>query len=238
MIEPNNIILGDCLPILKDLPSKSIDLILTDPPYEIQDMTPYFVEFTRILKDSGSIYVFGNKNMIAEHWFAQLKMPYKDLLIWHYVNSPKPKGRWRGSFQSIIYAYKSKDAIFNEDEVREEYLPSTKKLNGRERPSLGRMKEQSKYDTSKGALPRDVIKVPALLGHLSKERLGHRDQKPIALIEKLIKASSNEGQLILDCFGGSGTTGEVCKNLNRNFILIEKDEKNYQMILGRLDGKI
>ena len=76
----------------------------------------------------------------------------------------------------------------------------------------------SAYDTSKGALPRDVIERPALLGHLSKERVGHRDQKPISIITDLVLASSIEGQTVLDCFSGSGTTGVACINTNRNFI--------------------
>lgn len=239
MLEINTTYLGDCLKIIKYIDDKSIDLIITDPPYEIENMIPYYNEMYRVLKTTGSIYIFGNKNMVADKWFTQFQMLYKDLLIWHYINSPKPKGRWRGSMQSIIYGYNSKDSIFNENEIREEYLESTKKLNGRERPSLGRLnKKQTKYDTSKGALPRDVIKVPALLGHLSKERVGHPDQKPLELIEKLMKASSNADNLILDCFAGSGTSGIAAKNLGRNYILIEKEKKYFDIIKERLGEKI
>lgn len=224
---------GDCLELMKDIPDKSVDLILTDPPYEIKNMEPFFQHFSRILKDDGSMYIFGDKNMICEHWFSQLKENKKDLLVWYYKNSPKPKGRWRMSMQNIIYSFRE-NSIFNEDEARVEYQESTKKLNGRIRPSSGRMKKCSAYDTSKGALPRDVIECPALLGHLAKERLGHRDQKPINLIEKLIRTSSNEGFLIFDPFSGSGTTCRAAKNLNRQFIGIEKEEEYYKICLERL----
>ena len=226
---------GDCLEKMKDIPDGSIDLVLTDPPYEITDMNPFFTEIIRCLSKNGSIYVFGNKNMIAEHWFSQIKIDNKELLIWHYKNSPKPKGRWRMSMQPIIYAYRG-DSIFNEDAVRVEYKDSTKKLNGRIRPSSGRMDKCSAYDTSKGALPRDVIERPALLGHLSKERTGHPDQKPISIITDLILASSNEGNLIFDPFMGSGTTGVACKNLNRNFIGIELDDKYFQIAKDRIEA--
>ena len=136
--------------------------------------------------------------------------------------------------QPIIYGYRG-DSIFNEDAVRVEYNESTKKLNGRMRPSSGRMVMCSVYDTSKGALPRDVIERPALLGHLSKERTGHRDQKPISIITDLVLASSNENQLILDPFGGSGTTAEVCLRTNRQYITMELDLNNFQKINQRLE---
>ena len=226
---------ADCMEIMKDIETGTIDLIVTDPPYEIEDMKPYFTEMLRCLSKDGSIYVFGNKNMIAEHWFSQLKIDNKELLVWHYKNSPKPKGRWRMSMQPIIYGYRG-SSIFNEDAVRVEYNESTKKLNGRIRPSSGRMDKCSAYDTSKGALPRDVIERPALLGHLSKERVGHRDQKPISIITDLVLASSNEGQTVLDCFSGSGTTAEVCLRNKRKFIGSELNKGNFDMIVERLDA--
>lgn len=209
------LLFGDCLELMKLIPTGSVDLVVTDPPYEIEDMKPYFAEMLRCLSKDGSIYVFGNKNMIAEHWFSQMKIDKKELLIWHYKNSPKPKGRWRMSMQPIIYGYRG-NSIFNEDAVRVEY-------------------KESAYDTSKGALPRDVIERPALLGHLSKERTGHRDQKPLSIITDLVLASSNEGQLVLDPFGGSGTTAEVCLRTNRQFITMELEPNNFEKIKVRLE---
>jgi site-specific DNA-methyltransferase (adenine-specific) len=167
------------------------------------------------MKETGSIYVFGDKNMIAEHWFSELHLPYKELLIWYYKNSPKPRGRWRQSMQGLIYGYKSNDSPFYENEARIEYLPATKRLNGRTRPSPGRLRVCKPYVTSVGALPRDVIEHPALLGHLSKERVGHPDQKPIGLIEKLILTSSNRGDIVFDPFLGSGTTLKACIETER-----------------------
>ena len=229
----NEALFGDCLILMKQIEESSVDLIVTDPPYEIEDMKPYFTEMLRCLSKDGSIYVFGNKNMIAEHWFSQMKIDKKELLIWHYKNSPKPKGRWRMSMQSIIYGYRG-NSIFNEDPVRVEYNESTKKLNGRIRPSSGRMDKCSAYDTSKGALPRDVIERPALLGHLSKERIGHRDQKPISIITDLVLASSNEGQLILDPFAGSFTTAIACLETGRNYICMEKEKEYYDIGVKRI----
>ena len=176
---------------------------------------------------------FGNKNMIAERWYSQLKIEHKELLVWHYKNSPKPKGRWRMSMQGIIYGYRG-SSYFNEDAVRVDYLEGTKKLNGRVRPSSGRMKECSMYDTSKGALPRDVIERPALFGHLAVERTGHPDQKPLSIVTDLILASSKEGGLILDCFGGSGTSVEACIRNNRQYIIMEKNPEYFAQIQERV----
>jgi len=230
----SKIIYGDCLDKMKFIHDGSVDLIVTDPPYEIEDMSLYFSEMLRCLKPDGSIYVFGNKNMIAEHWFSQMLIDNKELLIWHYKNSPKPKGRWRMSMQAIIYGYRP-NSYFNEDAVRIEYKEATKKLNGRIRPSSGRMDKCSAYDTSKGALPRDVIERPALLGHLAKERVGHRDQKPKSIITDLILASSKKGDLIFDPFGGSGTVFECSIQNNRDCITIEKDNINYNIIKNRIE---
>ena len=90
------------------------------------------------------------------------------------------------------------------------------------------MDKCSAYDTSKGALPRDLIERPALLGHLSKERVGHREQKTKTIIT----------DLILDCFGGSGTTFVCAIENNRDCITIEMDNDNYEMITNRVSNEL
>jgi site-specific DNA-methyltransferase (adenine-specific) len=236
MIDPaQGLFCGDCLEFMGALEGKSIDLIVTDPPYEITDMTVYFREFTRLLKDTGSVYIFGDKNRVAESWFSQLQIPCKELLVWYYKNSPKPKGRWRMSMQPVIYGYFSNMSVFHEDEARVEYMPATKKLHGRIRPSSGRMDACSAYDTSKGALPRDVIEHPALLGHLSRERVGHPDQKPLGLIEKLVRVSSNPGDVVLDPFAGTGTTVFACINSGRQYYACEQSPTWYDFILEEIN---
>lgn len=224
---------GNSESVLPQLDEK-FNMILTDPPYEIEDMEEYFEMMKRSLYKNGSMYVFGNKNTIAERWFGQLRGMEKDLLIWHYKNSPKPKGRWRGSMQAIIYGYKN-NSIFNEDPIRTEYLEATKKLNGRTRPSSGRYNENLKYDTSKGALPKDVLECPALLGHLAKKRYGHRDQKPIELIERLVLASSALGGSILDPFMGTGTTLVAAKKQGRRATGIEINKHWCEVAAKRLN---
>jgi site-specific DNA-methyltransferase (adenine-specific) len=207
----------DCLSVLERLEEKSVDLIVTDPPYEILDMRVFFDKMLHVLSPKGSIYIFGDKNIVAEHWFSQLKIANKDLLIWYYKNSPNPRGRWRGSMQACIYGYRD-GAYFDEDAVRLEYQEATKKLHGRVRPSAGRLAEKKPYDMSKGALPRDVLECPALLGHRSSQRFGHPDQKPLELVERLVRASSREGELVVDPFCGTGTTLVAAKRHGRRAV--------------------
>jgi DNA modification methylase len=234
----SNVVLysGDCLSVLPTLADGSVNLIVTDPPYEVFDMKACFRELVRVLHPSGSLYVFGDKDVVAERWFRQMSIRHKTLLVWHYANSPKPRGRWRGSMQAIIYGYKSADSTFNEDEARVPYTPAAQKLNGRLRPSNGRMERAMAYDTSKGALPRDVILHPALLGHLSSERVGHDDQKPLGLIRKLVLTSSNAGDTVLDPFAGSGTILVAARTTGRNGIGVERDAKWVRPITERVQS--
>ncbi len=229
---------GDCFVEMQTMPSETVDLILTDPPYEESEMTERFAEMVRLLRPEGSIYVFGDVDVVAEHWFRQMKIKHKTLLIWHYVNSPKARGRWRGSMQAIIYGYKSASSVFNEDAARVPYTPAAAKLNGRLRPSNGRLATTMAYDTSKGALPRDVILHPALLGHLSSERVGHPDQKPLGLIKKLVLVSSEPGSLVFDPFAGSGTTMVAALETSRRCLGIEKDAHWRQVAEKRISGSM
>jgi site-specific DNA-methyltransferase (adenine-specific) len=225
----------DCLRVMGKMSSETVDLIVTDPPYEVVEMTAIFREMTRLLRPSGSIYIFGDKDVVAEHWYRQLRIKHKTLLVWHYVNSPKPRGRWRGSMQAIIYGYKSADlSVFHEDEARVPYTPAAAKLNGRVRPSNGRMTKTMAYDTSKGALPRDVILHPALLGHLSAERVGHDDQKPLGLVRKLVLVSSNKGDVVFDPYTGSGTTLVAGHSTGRKVVGVEQAERWQKIIIDRV----
>lgn len=218
-----SIFCGDCREILPTL--GRFDLLLTDPPYELTTLPECLWGI------APAAYIFGDKRIVAEHWYRQVPYPNKDLLAWHYKNSPKPKGRWRMAMQSIIYGWED-DSGFNEDAARIEYSEAAKRLDGRMRPSNGRMKSAMPYSTAKGALPRDVIEWPALTGHLSRERVGHRDQKPVGLIKRLI-ATIPGVQRIIDPYGGSGTTAVAAAELGIECVLIEEHPEDCAMAAAR-----
>ena len=222
MLEINQIYLGDCLEVMKQIDDKSIDLILTDPPYLKNYSTGYkknilrkstkilndksydydsiFKEYLRILKDECHLYLFGcwQKNT----YFFNLLVKYfkiKNKLIW-------VKNNWTAGDLFWTYGQSYEEIYFCTN--------GRKKLNGRR--------------------DRDCLFFNRVSG---KEQL-HLNQKPIELIEFLIKKSSKENELIFDSFLGSGTTAVAAKNTNRKFIGIELEEKYYEIAKKRLEGTL
>ena len=237
----------DCIDGMKKLQGASADIIIADPPYNIgkdfgnasdkQDASEYLnwssiwmSECERILKPTGTFYIYGFSETLA-HLSIRLQIPHR-WLVWHYTNKNTPHlSFWQRSHESILCAYKEKP-IFNRDEVREEYTKGFLKGSaGKTRPaSSGRFgNKTSTYNANpKGALPRDVIKVPTLaggsgmnekmifckdcdyVGVKKKEHKGHNiithpTQKPVALTNKLIKAAKVENGTVVIPFCGSGS---------------------------------
>jgi len=211
------VILGDCLEVMKDIPDKSIDCIITDPPYGMNyrsswrtatekfkkiendtniDWFPEFIkECYRVLKDNSHIYIFCNDYAISEFRNFTEKAGFKNkrTLVWVKNNhtSGDLLGDYANKTEFINYAQKGR-----------------RLLNGGRNTNVLEFSRVSK--------------------------LQHPTQKPIDLNEFLIKKSTNENEIILDPFAGSGTTGVACKNLNRNFILIEKEQEYIDIINKRL----
>tara|TARA_Y100000310_G_C20635902_1_gene791147 strand:- start:799 stop:1680 length:882 start_codon:yes stop_codon:yes gene_type:complete len=192
MIQTNKVHLMDAVEGLQHLPNECADVVLIDPPYNIgkdfgnsktkmpiEDYVrwadEWLTETVRILKPSGTMYVYGFPEILA-HLSVRLDLP-KRWLAWHYTNKTVPSSKfWQRSHESIIVAWKNKDQrIFNRDDVREPYTATYIKGYGGDKkrvrpPTKGRFQHRS--DTGgtaytvhdKGALPRDVIKISALAG--------------------------------------------------------------------------
>ena len=178
----NKVYLGDCLEIMPSIGDKSIDLILTDPPYPDQHL-----EYGDC--DLSFLKGFDCRQLIF--WSAKVDFPldYTAIHIWD-------KKCGVGSMYERIFERNGGKAY----KVFRYYLINS---------------------TVAAKYAKDIF-------------TGHPSQKPIQLIEDLIKTYTKEGDTILDPFAGSGTTGVACKNLNRNYILIEKEPKYYDIILKRL----
>lgn len=202
----------DCIEGMKNIENDVVDIIICDPPYNIgkdfgnnsdkQDMKKYIEwcgswidECLRILKPSGTLYIYGFSEILA---FIRVKIGTSinvRWLVWHYTNKTSPSlNHWQRSHESILCCNKSKP-VFNRDDIREPYTDSyLKNSAGKTRKSTkGRFSNgetETVYKAHKdGALPRDVIKIPALAGGSGKkERVNHPTQKPLELCEKLIKA--------------------------------------------------
>lgn len=244
-LEINKIHNEDCILGMKKIKSESVDIIICDPPYNIgkdfgnnsdkQKMDDYLLwcdnwiaECLRILKPQGTLYIYGFSEILA---FIRTRISCNvRWLIWHYTNKVTPSlNFWQRTHESILCCYKDKP-IFNRDDVREPYTETfLKNAAGKVRKSTkGRFSNGDKETTytahEGGALPRDVIKVPALAGGAGKkERVDHPTQKPLTLCDTLIKASLNKNSdtLLVIPFAGSGSECVSAKINNIHFIGFE-----------------
>lgn len=242
-MEINKVYLGDCIEIMHNIPKGSVDLIFADPPFNIgikydlhNDNMPYdeyykwsdrwISECYRILKNNGSIYIAIGDEFAAEINIILKKKGFyfRNWIIWYYTFGQNQRKKFNRSHTHILYFVKDKENfIFNDNDIR---IPSARQLiyNDKRANPLGKV-------------PDDVWQFSRVCGTF-KERIGeHPCQMPEDLLELVIKASSNEKDIILDPFGGTGTTAYVAKKLKRNYITIEISKEYYTTILQRLEGK-
>jgi len=234
-MEINKVYQGDCFDLIKQIDDESIDLIVCDGPFgitqnnwdrvgSIQQYNLKLIQlFSRVLKSGGVLYLFGKPDCID---FIDYR-PYLTLnskIVW-YQPSRLAQGRnnYTNNYDIIAHFSKGKAASFNLDDIR---VPQLVELEHRKRcenvPSVVNGKFHKTKFNDRGKNPGDVWGDIKQLTYKSKELIArdvlHTIQKPIKLIERLIKASSKEGDLILDPFAGVGTTFVACKELKRNFI--------------------
>jgi len=258
----NKIYNEDCLLGMKKLADNSADIVICDPPYNIgkdfgnnsdkQKMDDYLLwcdqwiqESLRILKPKGTLYIFGFSENLA---FIRTRIIGCNVrwLVWHYTNKTSPTlNFWQRSHESILCCYKEKP-VFNRDDVREPYTESfIKNAAGKVRKATkGRFSKgdvETTYQAHEmGALPRDVIKIPALAGGAGKkERVDHPTQKPLQLCDTLIKASMNKGEqtLLVVPFAGSGSECVSAKKNHVNFIGFEINNDYVIVANERLMGE-
>ena len=231
----NKIMKGDCLELMKDIPDKSIDMILCDLPYgttackwdTIIPFEPLWEQYKRIIKDNGAIVMTASQPFTTDLINSNREM-FKYELIWE-------KDRPTGMFLAKLQPMKYHENIIVFSKSKTTYNPQM--IDGKKNHSVGKgISKSSHYDlpiltdreNSSQKYPKSIIQFKREHPPI------HPTQKPVELFEYLIKTYTNEGDLVLDNCAGSGTTGVACKNLNRKFILIEKEEKYIKVIEERL----
>ncbi len=162
-------------------------------------------------------------------------------LVWYYRNKGNLGNDWGRSDESILHFRKSRDFIFNMDEVRIQYNNHTLKYPARKqaessRFSNGKKKEFEWTPNPLGAKPKDVFEIPTI-SNGSWEKTIHKTQKPVELLRKIILASSNKESLILDPFGGSGTTYAVAEAYKRRWIGTELEKEYCLLIRDRISDQ-
>jgi site-specific DNA-methyltransferase (adenine-specific) len=252
----NTIYNEDCLlGMKKRIADNSIDLIITDPPFNIgkQYMSPYkdkkpkeeyvkwckqwLVECIRILKKGGSFYLFNYpENNAYLMPFLDDNLLFKRWMTWHYpTNTGHSKYNYTRTQHSILFYVKGerpRDCIFNKDLIAEPY----RNLNDK------RIKELLRKG-SKGKTPYDVFKFEYngediiqmnIVKNVNKDKTEHICQLPVELVDIFIKASSNKNDIVFDPFMGSGTTAVSAKKNCRKYIGFEVSPTYYQIIQNRL----
>ena len=244
----------DVLHFLRSIESESVDLVFADPPYNIKkaqwdtfQSQKQYVEWSmqwikeahRILQPHGTLYICGFSEILADiKWAANYLFKGCKWLVWYYRNKANLGNDWGRSHESILHFRKSRNFIFNIDDVRIPYNAHTLKYP--KRPQA----ESSQYNNGKGnkyiwephpkgAKPKDVFEIPTI-ANAAWEKTPHETQKPVELIKKYVLASSNEGNLVVDPFGGSGTTYAVAEAFNRNWLGTEINKKYCEIIKNRL----
>ena len=232
-MEKNNVYCMDNLELLKQLPSNSIDLIYCDvlyntgrkfddyddnlgtPEEAMEWYKPRLKEMKRILKDTGSIYLQMDYRLVH---YMKVYMDelfgiknFRNEIVWKYGLGGSGNREFAKKHDNILFYSKSNGYIFN---IQYENATSN------------RLKGQTKKMT-------DVWDIPTL-NNMAKERIGYNTQKPKALLERIIKASSNEGDVVADFFCGSGTSLVVAKELGRNYIGCDINPKAIEITNNRL----
>lgn len=247
----NQTIIGDSFEVLKKMPAESVDLIVTDPPYNLEknfnakrfkkmDDASYITwlemwvkEAQRILKNTGSIYVCCDwKSSAAVYVVLKKYFFVQNRITWEREKGRSSAKNWKNNLEDIYFATKSKDFTFNLDKVmvKKNVLAPYKDEKGQAKDWF--VENGQKYRLTAPSNVWTDITVPYWS---MAENTEHPTQKPEKLIAKLILASSNEGDVVLDPFLGSGTTSVVAKKLNRKYIGIELDKGFAALAQKRLD---
>ncbi len=250
-MEINEIYLGDCLELMpKHVEDKSIDMIFCDLPYgttqckwdSIIDLDKLWKEYKRVIKDNGAIVLFGAEPFSSSLRFSNIKN-YKYDWIWH---KNKPSGALNAGFmpmishETISVFVKKGKPIFNHilepRDATDKTKENLKNINvGKFYGSNTNGETGSKYNRNKNIELRKPTTLKYFKCVPQKKRL-HPTEKPLSLIEYMIKTYTNEGDLILDNTCGSGTTGLGAKNLNRNYIMMEQEPKYYEIACKQVQG--
>ena len=196
-------------------------------------MTLRSVEIQRVLKSTGSLYLHCDPTsshylkLVLDGIFCSQGGDFQNEIIWSYQTGGASKQRFARKHDVILYYTKSDIFTFNPDEIRE---PRTEKSLKRAQNPNGARISADNVDK----LPTDVFQIPAL-NPMAIERLGYPTQKPEALLERIIKASSKTGDLVLDAYCGCGTTVAVAQRLNRRWIGMDITYQSISLILKRLE---
>lgn len=240
----NKVFHGDCLEIMKSIPDCSIDMVFADLPYQMTankwdcliDSKQLFKEYRRIVKDNGAL-IFTASQPFTSLLITQQPSWFKTEWIWQ-----KNAGSNFGSVKYVPMKEHESVIIMSKGGGKTTYNPI---MQERAESGKARVKTVVNYSTKTdnytNSLHNEVssirpdLRYPSSIQKWNRERGLHPTQKPTELVEYFVKSYTNEGETVLDNCAGSGTTGIACINTNRSYILIEKEQKYFDIINERID---
>lgn len=233
-----NLMHGDCLELMQSIPDQSIDLILTDPPYgktacKWDSVIPFdamWTQLKRIIKPNGAIVLFGSEPFSSALRMSNIKQ-YKYDWVWDkvkgtgFLNAKKQPMR----NHELVSVFYEKQCTYNPQKTHGHINKKAKRKDESKAIVYGKMLG-NEYDSNE-RYPRSiqVFSTDTQLSSL------HPTQKPVALLEYLIKTYTQESETVLDFTMGSGSTGVACLNTERNFIGIEKDDHYFEVAKNRIE---
>lgn len=233
--------LGDCLEVMDELikDGVKVDAIITDPPYgttacKWDSVIPFdkmWERLNKLIKPNGAIVLFGSEPFSSLLRVSNLKM-YKYDWVWektkpsNFLNAKKQPMR---KYENASIFYK-KQCLYNPQGLT---IGKQNKNSGIEN-TYGKVKKDFKQEVTYTGYPHNILKFGNIVG---KDAI-HPTQKPVALMEYLIKTYTNEGETVLDFTMGSFTTAIACLNTKRNFIGIELDNKYFEVGTKRVEGHL
>lgn len=240
----------DCLELLQNLPDESVQLILIDPPYNLDlavwDTYENYMEWAakwideayRVLSKNGSMVIFGGTqfqnvrsgDLIEIIYYCRhyTKWRLVNTIIWYYKNGMSAHRYFANRHEEIIWLTKTDKYYFDLDSVRVSYSPEELKEALKDKRLIPE-------NVMKGKNPTNVWAMGRLNGN-SLERVGHPTQKPLEVIRRLVKSLSYPDSIVLDFFAGSGTTGRVCIEENRNCIMCDSDMRSQEYFQKHLEN--
>ena len=227
---------GDCLERMKEIPGGVVDMVMTDPPYQITackwdsiiPLAPMWEQLKRVIKPNGAIVMTASQPFTTALIASNMKM-FKYCWVWEKGRPSNPQLAKKQPLKTHedIVVFSPKPHAYYPQGLAE--IPVNKrKVHNPEPNKLGHCVRKP-YTQTHTNYPKAVVSV-------KPERGLHPTQKPVALMEYLIKTYTNEGETVLDFTMGSGTTGVACVNLGRKFIGIEKDLDYFNIALTRIEN--
>ena len=239
----------DAVKFLRNLPDASVQLVLIDPPYnldiEVWDSYPNYLDWAkqwideiyRVMTDNGNCVIFGGFQFqdlkrgdlleILHYARHNTDLRLVNLIVWYYKNGMSAHRYFANRHEEAIWLSKTKRYYFDLDSVRVPYDECAKKAALKDKRLIPENIERGKN-------PTNVWEIGRLNGN-SGERVGHPTQKPTEIIRRFVKSLSYEGSVVLDFFAGSGTTGRVCIEENRHSIMVDSDSSLREYFKKHMD---